>query len=99
MLRVRLKGDIKKEFAELLKPRVAKKIAQLIDDLKVATPVDTGKARDGWRRSGNSIVNDVEYIDDLNQGHSPQASAHFVEATVLKDRAVHPNGTIVRNTR
>ena len=53
MLRVRLKGDIKKEFAELLKPRVDKRIAQLIDDLKAATPVDTGKARDGWRRSGN----------------------------------------------
>ena len=96
MLRVRLTGDIKKEFAQALKPQVDQKVDQLVRNLKAATPVDTGKASAGWRREGSSIVNDVEYIDKLNEGASAQASAHFVEATLLQDAGVHPNGTIVR---
>ena len=66
--------------------------------LRAATPVDTGRARDGWKSDGNSISNDVEYIDQLNRGHSQQAPAYFVERTVISHRGVTPSGIIVRKT-
>lgn len=67
-----------------------------ISKLKDATPVDTGRARDGWKldKVGN-IINDVEYIDDLNNGHSDQAPSHFIEKTLLALPEVKPNGFIV----
>lgn len=67
-----------------------------IAKLREATPVDTGHARDGWRLDGNgNIVNDVEYIEDLNNGHSQQAPSHFVEKTLLSMPEVKANGFIV----
>lgn len=74
------------------------KIDSIVKDLKDATPVDTGTARDGWKRDGNAIVNEVEYISQLNQGSSQQAPSHFVERTVLAHRDVVPSGIIVKNT-
>ena len=68
----------------------------LVNKLKSATPVDTGKARDGWHSEGNTIVNDVEYIDYLNEGSSQQAPAYFIEQTVLAQPGVKPNGIIVK---
>ncbi len=68
----------------------------MVEALKEATPIDTGAARDGWRVEGDRIVNDVEYIDELNAGSSTQAPTHFVERTVLSHPGVKANGTIVR---
>ena len=55
------------------------------------TPVDTSRARQGWTAETPSapyepgiIENNVEYIGVLNDGHSPQAPAGFVETTVQK---------------
>lgn len=70
---------------------------KLVQELKEATPVDKGTARDAWRIEGNSIVNDVPYIDKLNSGSSEQAPNHFIEKTVLSVAGVLPNGTIVRS--
>ena len=70
---------------------------QLINALRGATPVDTGRARDGWHLEKDKIVNDVEYISDLNQGTSRQAPAYFVEKTLLAQKGVRPSGTIVRS--
>jgi hypothetical protein len=70
-------------------------IDSLIVDLKEATPVDTGEARDGWHREGNHIVNNVDHIDVLNSGSSEQAPSHFIEQTILKNSDVSPNGIIV----
>ena len=70
-------------------------VTSLIKDLKEATPVKTGKARDGWRQEGDKIVNDVDYLSELNSGTSAQAPAYFVEKTVLRHELVKPNGVIV----
>jgi len=70
---------------------------KLVKDLVAATPIDTGNARAGWRIDGNSIVNDVEYIEELNRGHSKQAPSFFIEKTVLSQSGVKPNGAIVRS--
>jgi hypothetical protein len=101
MQRVSLIGA-KSVMAEITKQLEAQKakltqdeLVSLVKDLKEATPVDTGEARDGWRLEGNAIVNDVEHLSDLNDGSSQQAPAHFVEQTVLKHILVKPNGVIV----
>ena len=73
------------------KKKILKKITR---DLKEATPIDTGQARDGWYYTSNSIENDVEYIDELNSGSSRQAPPHFIERTVLR-KGIRPNGIIV----
>jgi hypothetical protein len=87
--------DLKKAFASQAATAKERVLHKLVKDLKEATPVDTGKARDGWRLDGNKIVNDVEYIDSLNAGHSQQAPSHFIEKTLLSDGNVIPNGVMV----
>ena len=73
----------------------AAKIAFDIDaGLKVETPVDTNEARSGWQLdlsnpSVPTITNNVAHIAALNDGHSNQAPAGFVEAVV--DKAVRAN--------
>lgn len=71
----------------------------LLKEIKEATPIDTGRARNGWQLEkdykGNSIVNDVPYIPSLNDGHSKQAPSYFIERTVLKNKEVVPVGSIV----
>jgi hypothetical protein len=90
--------NLKEQVNREINSKKIAKMDSIIKDLKDATPVDTGKARDGWRREGNTIVNDVEYIDELNQGTSQQASSFFVERTVLAHRDVVFSGIIVKNT-
>ena len=68
-----------------------------MSELKNATPVDTGRARDGWKVSGDSIENDVPYIEHLNEGSSQQAPAYFIEATLLKHSGIKPRGIIVKS--
>lgn len=85
----RSKDEIDKQKATVMDSLVA--------NLREATPVDTGKARDGWYRTKKSIENDVEYIDRLNEGSSEQAPSHFVERTVLSHPGVQPDGVIVEN--
>jgi hypothetical protein len=65
------------------------------DKLASATPVDTGNARAGWKVVDGNIVNEVEYIADLNNGLSPQAEARFIEAVIISDNRVKVNGIIV----
>ena len=75
------------EFDVRYKSEFDKIVLQLIDELKQATPIDTGKARSGWEYQLTAkdiayITNEVEYIGILNDGHSKQAPAYFVEQTV-----------------
>ncbi len=74
----------------------------IINELKANTPVDTGTARDGWHLKNDTrnlhITNDVPYVNILNGGHSEQAPVNFIEKTVLSNRKVKPNGTIVQIT-
>ena len=68
---------------------------ELVVALKAQTPVDTGAARDAWIVDDKGdITNKMPYIGELNSGSSIQAPAHFIEATVLKHKAVRPNGQI-----
>ena len=66
-----------------------------------ATPIDTGKARNGWvaekTRDGFEVKNEVEYIEYLNQGSSKQAPAHFIEMTALQYGT--PQGAIVESVK
>jgi hypothetical protein len=87
----RLKIDFEKETLK----RVGDKTKSVVEALKLATPVDTGEARDGWRIEGKNIVNDVSHISQLNEGSSTQAPSNFVEKTVLSQEGVRPSGTIV----
>lgn len=82
---------------ELTKKEAETKTAKLVQDLRAATPIDTGLARRSWslKSFGEAflIKNDTPYIQYLNQGTSQQAPAFFVEAVAL--RYGKPRGTIV----
>lgn len=67
----------------------------LVEELRAATPVDTGRAAAGWALEANRIVNPVEYIGDLNSGSSQQAPSHFIEQTVLANPDVKIKGLVV----
>lgn len=60
--------------------------ASLLDALRAATPVETGRAREGWHMTETGLRNDVPYVGRLNAGSSRQAPAGFVEAAI--DRAL-----------
>ena len=58
----------------------------LTTNLKRKTPIDTGKARRGWRLKklphSFELRNDVDHIGALNEGHSKQAKRGYVERTI-----------------
>jgi hypothetical protein len=89
-----LKRDIDKLMADA---NIEKRsiVDNVVKNLKAATPVDTGFARDSWKVSEGGIVNDAAYIAELNAGTSKQAPAYFVERTILTTPGVLPKGTIV----
>lgn len=105
MIKVKLVGKenlinkLKSKIKEVSKDKLKDTAKSLINDLKEATPVDTGRARDGWELEESlmktSIVNKVEYIDRLNMGYSKQAPSFFIEKTLLNNPSVKPNGVIV----
>lgn len=89
-------ADITKQQKKLTEEAQKSQAQKLVQALKANTPVDTGEARDGWRiDEKGDIANDVEHIAALNNGHSQQAPAHFVEKTVLAFPSIQPNGVIV----
>lgn len=84
-------------FRKAAKKERTRVLNKLVENLAKATPVDTGEAAAGWRIEGQSIVNDVAHIEQLNHGSSKQAPAFFVEQTVLAARGVTPSGVIVKS--
>lgn len=78
-----------------IKAANANALQNLVKKLAEATPVDTGKAAAGWKLEDGKIVNEVEYMPELNAGHSRQAPAHFIEHTVLNTDGVKANGSVV----
>jgi hypothetical protein len=110
MLNIKFKG-LKREFAKLHDEVTAivsedsrEAADELLSQLKAATPVDKGHARDSWRVDEDyvdpvtqetriAIINDAEYIDELNRGTSRQAPARFIEREALK--LFEPNGVVV----
>ena len=61
-------------------------IKEVMDDVnevaKRETPIDTGQARRGWRRNKKDVVNNVEYITALEDGHSKQAPSGIARPTL-----------------
>jgi len=90
--------ELENEVNEKVEEKIDFKKSSLIEALKQITPVDTGKARNGWKLKNGNIVNDVDYIADLNRGSSSQAPSYFIESTLLSDNSVKSNGTIVIET-
>lgn len=101
MVKIRgIKGtltQIQQEKQKLLERGLNVRSRQLVSRLKEATPVDTGRARDGWHYDNRQIQNAVEYVDHLNKGSSKQAPRYFVEKTLLSHADVSPSGVIVRS--
>ena len=96
-IKVRLKGNFLKEIEAKMQHAGDGAIPKLIAELVEATPVDTGEAAAGWHRDGNTIVNDVDHIENLNEGSSEQAPAYFIEKTLLSQKGVRASGIIVRS--
>jgi len=91
---------VEEEITRLGNIGLEKRIDYATDTLKVVTPVDTGRARKGWynekykNKDGYleaSIINEVEYIDRLNKGHSKQAPKYFIEQVLMKVGILTPN--------
>lgn len=93
-------AKIRKEFKDLVEKENSKSANITMNALIAATPVDTGEARRGWRLSmtekGYRFVNQVPYIQSLNNGHSKQAPVRFIEKVLLSHGKA--NGAIVMNT-
>jgi hypothetical protein len=96
--------NVENEFKKLLQIRDQTTKAQariavsaMVNDLKAATPIDTGLARSSWEVSELNKVfvvkNTTDYIQHLNQGSSKQAPSYFIEAIALNYGK--PLGTIV----
>lgn len=98
MIKIKIKQSNKflKDFDDAVASARKGRIPSLVAALRAATPVDTGNARDGWKSSGSTIYNEVDYIDNLNSGSSKQAPTRFIEKTLLAQDGVRPNGVIVK---
>jgi hypothetical protein len=78
------------------------KIALEIEEIKRAlveeTPIKTGLARASWEshKKGKKFIieNNVDYIENLNNGSSRQAPKFFIERTLLNFGS--PKGILVR---
>jgi hypothetical protein len=82
LLSKRIKEEVEEKFKE--------KITKLVEDLKEATPIDTGLAKNSWsleykKDSTASIANSQEYIEYLNKGSSQQAPRYFIERTIMNN--------------
>jgi len=66
-------------------------LTTLLAEIKPRTPIDTGRARRGWRRRADTVENKVPYISRLEKGYSKQAPKGFtkqaITATLSKRKA------------
>ena len=84
---------VEREVYEQGETEVKARIAGAVNTLREVTPVDTGRARDGWFKKrifslygyvGEDIINNVEYVPILNRGTSKQAPSNFIERVLMK---------------
>lgn len=112
-LQKRMDALYRRKVEGTLEIRVRRTALGLYGDLKILTPVDTGRARSNWHldigvptvqlvEPGGDIApslstytidqtifisNNLPYIQRLNEGHSSQAPAGFVEDAVNNARS------------
>lgn len=90
---------VEQEVKNIANDSMEKRIEYSVDTLQRVTPVDTGRARKGWRSNiikrrnkflEGEIINDVEYINRLNRGHSRQAPKYFIEQVLTRIGVLTP---------
>jgi hypothetical protein len=83
--------ETRQELAKDISRDLGRLTAELIKNLRAATPYRTGRAQQGWTATRgvgvdnyNTVItqNTVPYIGRLNEGSSKQAKAGFVQATI-----------------
>ena len=89
---------LKKEIQKQSKTKLERESKEIYSELVIATPVDTGLARESWsliQKDKETVIieNNVPYIEELNNGHSQQAPANFIETIAL--RHGKPLGAII----
>jgi fumarate hydratase class II len=93
-------AELSKQILKAHKSVLEKEAIKLAKHIADATPIDTGEAMRGWKTADINgevtILNEVPYIAILNQGHSQQAPAHFVEKVLLQYGK--PVGALVTTT-
>jgi hypothetical protein len=79
---------------------IMNKIAQQLNDIKDAyidemlttiaekTPVDTGRAKSGWIRNGDDIVNPVPYVPYLESGTDRMRPIGMVSSTMANGQRI-----------
>jgi len=85
-------SSLQKQVTSRIQSGILAAVQQMTDELVLATPIDTGVAREGWeirevpgkKFPVYEVTNNVPYISALNEGHSDQAPAHFIEAIALR---------------
>jgi hypothetical protein len=98
-IKTKFNNNLKKDLAKIVKKDRVAIENKLLNNLKNATPIDTGEAKAGWVKETNGdvtkIINNVDHISILNKGNSKQAPALFIEKTCLSTEGVLENGIIV----
>jgi hypothetical protein len=73
---------------QLTKEQARVQVSRMVNQLREATPVDTGFARSSWSvHEGVEaffVENSAPYIQYLNAGTSKQAPANFIEMIALQ---------------
>jgi len=91
-------NSLKKSLEKETQKGFEKEVRKFKSELRFATPVDTGEARDSWQVFFNkgkaTVVSDAEHMPRLNEGYSKQAPSNFIERVAI--RFGKPVGLIVR---
>jgi hypothetical protein len=63
-------------------------VKEIVEDVNTTivslTPVKSGNARRGWKKTANSVENDVPYIGRLEAGSSRQAPRGMIMPTLTQ---------------
>lgn len=91
---------VEEEINRLGNIEIEERLDYSLNTLQIVTPVDTGKARAGWKltklKNKEKLVegileNPVDYISELNKGHSRQAPRYFIEQVLSKIGLLTPS--------
>jgi hypothetical protein len=66
-------GNLKNDLQQFVKEVQEKVMEDVSKEAKDNTPVATGRARRGWKKRNLDVVNNVDYIEKLDQGSSRQS--------------------------
>lgn len=91
---------VRREVKDLANKEIDDKINYAVRTLRTVTPIDTGEARSGWFKKTYTavdgyheayIINPVDHVSYLNNGHSKQAPRYFIEQVLLTIGIITPN--------